>query len=413
MPAQIPDSIADWSTTAGSNSPSGSANVGPDLNDNLQAMQVAVRQTYTRGSIASAATCDIGTVDAELLTVTGATGISSLGATLGATGYGVHKLLTFAGALTLTHSASLACISSANITTEAGDSCMVEYSASGWTMLWYARKSGASIAIGGLVQNGSAAAPLGFVGDPDTGPYSAGTNTYGISTGGTLRVSVSAAALVTTLPIQVPAGSSSVPAISYYINGSTDSGIYFSGSNIYLQCDGAGAQLYIEPSTVIAQSAANGDTVFRASHRSVTGDPDSIAHFETYRNSDSSFDAVKVTCDADGTPNLIWRVRGDGATFADGAYSGSGADYAEAFLFTGPEPQPGDPVALDGDRVRIAVDGDDIIGVVSERACAIGDAQLLEQGGVPVGLVGKLRINPGRPIRPEWRLLAGNLYLVK
>ena len=110
-------------------------------------MQAAVRQTYTRGSIASAATCDIGTLDAELITVTGTTTITSLGSTLGATGYGVHKLLTFAGALTLTHSASLACITSANITTAAGDSCMVEYSASGWTMLWYARKTGAPVAV--------------------------------------------------------------------------------------------------------------------------------------------------------------------------------------------------------------------------------------------------------------------------
>ena len=147
MPAQIPDSIADWSTTAGSNQPSGSANVGPDLDDNLRAMQAAVRQTYTRGSIASAATCDIGTVDAELITVTGTTTITSLGSTLGATGYGVHKLLTFAGALTLTHSASLACITSANLTTAAGDSCMVEYGASGWTMLWYQRKSGNMISL--------------------------------------------------------------------------------------------------------------------------------------------------------------------------------------------------------------------------------------------------------------------------
>ncbi|MEN9492641.1 MAG: hypothetical protein RJA63_3090, partial [Pseudomonadota bacterium] len=64
-----------------------------------------------------------------------------------ATGYGVHKLLTFAGALTLTNSASLACITSANITTAAGDSCMVEFSASGWTMLWYARKTGAPVAV--------------------------------------------------------------------------------------------------------------------------------------------------------------------------------------------------------------------------------------------------------------------------
>lgn len=413
MPAQIPDSIADWSTTAGSNQPSGSANVGPDLNDNLQAMQVAVRQIYTRGSIASAATCDIGTVDAELITVTGTTGISSLGTTLGASGYGVHKVLTFAGVLTLTHSASLACITSADITTEAGDSCMVEYSASGWTMLWYARKSGASLAIGGLVQNGSAAAPLGFVGDPDTGPYSAGTNTYGLSTGGTLRFSISTAAVVSTLPLQVPAGSTSVPAISYYGNGSTDPGLWFSGVNVYLQGDGASAKLQVGSQSVYASCNVSGGTPLYVQHTGVISNPDAIAHFQTYRDADSGYDVVKITCDADGTPNLIWRVRGDGATFADGAYSGSGADYAEAFLFTGEEPQPGDPVALDGDRVRIAVEGDDIIGVVSERACAIGDAKLLEQGGVPVGLVGKLRVNPGRPLHPTWRLLAGNLYLVK
>ncbi len=189
MPAQIPDSIAEWSTTAGSNQPSGSANVGPDLDDNLRAMQVAVRQTYTRGSIASAATCDIGTVDAELITVTGTTTITSLGSTLGATGYGVHKLLTFAGALTLTNSASLACITSANITTVAGDSCMVEYSASGWTMLWYARKTGQPVASQVQFGDGTVSLPgITFSADTDNGFYRIGANNWAVSVGGIKRV---------------------------------------------------------------------------------------------------------------------------------------------------------------------------------------------------------------------------------
>lgn len=200
MPAQIPDSIADWSTTAGSNQPSGSANVGPDLDDNLRAMQVAVRQTYTRGSIASAATCDIGTVDAELITVTGTTGISSLGTTLGATGYGVHKLLTFAGALTLTHSASLACITSANITTVAGDSCMVEYSASGWTMLWYARKSGRPLDVSFSATDGTVSAPgISFSSDTDNGLYRIGANNWAAAAGGVKVVDLTATTV--TVPV--------------------------------------------------------------------------------------------------------------------------------------------------------------------------------------------------------------------
>lgn len=217
MPAQIPDSIADWSTTAGSNQPSGSANVGPDLDDNLRAMQVAVRQTYTRGSIASAATCDIGTVDAELITVTGTTGISSLGTTLGASGYGVHKLLTFAGVLTLTHSASLACITSANITTAAGDSCMVEYSASGWTMLWYARKSGQPVNSNVVFGDGTVGAPgIAFSANPSSGFYRIGTNNIGLSLGGVKVVDFGASTLAMSL---TPTGNfSASPTYSFGMN---------------------------------------------------------------------------------------------------------------------------------------------------------------------------------------------------
>lgn len=125
----------------------------------------------------------------------------------------------------------------------------------------------------------------------------------------------------------------------------------------------------------------------------------------------AAFDVMRIYTSTQS--NLLWRVAGDGATYADGAYTATGADYAEAFLFVGEQPQPGDTVALEGDHVRKAVDGDDVIGVVSEKACAVGDSALLKVGGIAIGLVGKLRVNEGCPVGPSWRLLSGNTYLVR
>jgi hypothetical protein len=65
-----------------------------------------------------------------------------------------------------------------------------------------------------------------------------------------------------------------------------------------------------------------------------------------------------------------------------------------------------------GDKVKKADDFEDVIGVVSERPAVIGDQKLLEAGGVPVGLIGKLRVNPGCPVNPRWKLLKDDLYLV-
>lgn len=201
MPAQISASIKDWSTSASSNSPSGSASVGPDLDDNLRAMQAATRQLQARDTIASAATCDIGSKDASLLSVTGTTTISSFGTSLGANGYGVRKTLIFAGALTLTNSASLACITSANITTAAGDACEVEYSASGWTMIWYARKTGQPIASQIVFGDGTVSAPgIAFSSDLDNGFYRIGADNWAAAVGGVKRLEFTSAGNVAITP---------------------------------------------------------------------------------------------------------------------------------------------------------------------------------------------------------------------
>ena len=80
----------------------------------------------------------------------------------------------------------------------------------------------------------------------------------------------------------------------------------------------------------------------------------------------------KATVDTDFT------LRGDGNAFADGTWSGGGADYAEYFEWSDGNPDEEDrrgiSVVLDGDRIRPAVDGEDPIGVISSNPSVVGDA---------------------------------------
>lgn len=96
------------------------------------------------GSIASAATTDLGSVGFENVTVTGTTAITSLGSTAIA---GQVKRVTFSGALTLTYnSTSLILPGGASIATAAGDVASLECLGSGnWRCLSYQPASGQSV----------------------------------------------------------------------------------------------------------------------------------------------------------------------------------------------------------------------------------------------------------------------------
>lgn len=74
-----------------------------------------------------------------------------------------------------------------------------------------------------------------------------------------------------------------------------------------------------------------------------------------------------------------FRVASDGKTYATGAYSSTGADYAEMFEWMDGNPDEEDRrgrfVTLDGEKIKFAESADDdIIGVVSAAASIIGDA---------------------------------------
>lgn len=139
----VPSSIDDLSQTANSNSPPGSEN--PNTADDYLRTYAAYIATLRDGKghsdevqVASAATADIGAANSLFVEITGTTTITSFGTT-----YNGPRFVRFSGALTLTHNASsLILPGGANITTVAGDACIVipnAASPSGWRVVNYQR----------------------------------------------------------------------------------------------------------------------------------------------------------------------------------------------------------------------------------------------------------------------------------
>lgn len=106
-------------------------------------------QLFSQGTltdIASAATVDIGAQLTNFLRVTGTTGITSFG-----TNYNGPRFLIFAGAVLLTHSATLVLPTAANITTAANDALIAVPISGGWQVVAYQRANGSPLVGGDLL----------------------------------------------------------------------------------------------------------------------------------------------------------------------------------------------------------------------------------------------------------------------
>ena len=75
-----------------------------------------------------------------------------------------------------------------------------------------------------------------------------------------------------------------------------------------------------------------------------------------------------------------FNLRGDGTGLCDGSWTGGGADYAEWFEWSDGNPtnedRAGYAVTLDGNKIRLASEGDTLIGVVSVMPGVVGDGDI-------------------------------------
>lgn len=77
---------------------------------------------------------------------------------------------------------------------------------------------------------GSAAAPsMTFASDLNCGLYQVAADNIGFSTGGTLRLDVSSTAVTSTIPVVFPAGAAATPAVTFV--GDLNTGIYSAGAD--------------------------------------------------------------------------------------------------------------------------------------------------------------------------------------
>jgi hypothetical protein len=85
-----------------------------------------------------------------------------------------------------------------------------------------------------------------------------------------------------------------------------------------------------------------------------------------------------LRCYSANAADLEINLRGDGNAFADGSWTGGGADYAEYFEWSDGNPdfedRRGISVVLDGDKIRPALANEDPIGVISGNPSVVGDA---------------------------------------
>jgi hypothetical protein len=99
-------------------------------------------------------------------------------------------------------------------------------------------------------------------------------------------------------------------------------------------------------------------------------------HASSTRAANSAFSLVKLETGV--FSDIEFNLRGDGNAFADGTWTGGGADYAEYFEWSDSNPNTEDrrgiSVVLDGDKIREAQVGEDPIGVISGNPSIVGDA---------------------------------------
>ena len=147
----INTTLAGLSQSYASNGPDGGSDAPSTMDDAIKhhgAFIATLRDGKgfaAEADVASAATCDIGGANSLFVRITGTTTITSFGIN-----FNGPRFIRFGGALTLTHNASTLILpGGANITTAAGDTCVVTPISGGWVVSKYQRADG-KVLVGAL-----------------------------------------------------------------------------------------------------------------------------------------------------------------------------------------------------------------------------------------------------------------------
>tara|TARA_B100000035_G_C20840817_1_gene482983 strand:- start:24 stop:725 length:702 start_codon:yes stop_codon:yes gene_type:complete len=133
---------------------------------------------------------------------------------------------------------------------------------------------------------------------------------------------------------------------------------------------------YNSGETLSVSASNNGNThVGRNTNASFNNN---LIFYYTSRAGSTAFDFLKLSSNA--ASDTEYRLRGDGQAYADGAWNGGGADYAEYFEWsdgnTEEEDRRGISVVLVDDKIREAVAGEEPIGVISGNPSVVGDTDI-------------------------------------
>lgn len=160
----IPNSMADLSTLAGSNSPAGTESIGNSLDDYIRSLAAIIRSTnaVAGSTIAAASTTDIGQAGGESVIITGSSAINSFGPGF----IGCYRELRFTGTPTILNSSNIALPGGVNLTVSLNDVLGFRCTGSGgWTLVngsadrGAVRKTGDTM-TGPLIINPTSGIPL-------------------------------------------------------------------------------------------------------------------------------------------------------------------------------------------------------------------------------------------------------------
>ena len=118
------------------------------------------------------------------------------------------------------------------------------------------------------VPDGTAAAPaIAFESDDGNGIFLSTTDTVGIATNGSSRMTVSTTAVTSTLPVIVPDGTAAAPSVAFTGSG-TDTGIYSPGVDQVAVSTGGTGRLFVDASGNVGVGVTNPEEILHVAAES-------------------------------------------------------------------------------------------------------------------------------------------------